>query len=193
MNLNQRAIRSLKAPTLTAIKAITAGFDGLLSFCVETQTLYVWVTAGSSYTANNLSVLSTGVGGDTRWLGISGQYVCFPIVSPYLSYQALVSQSGTNDPTEVTLFLNQLGATMTWTRTSTGIYTLTANPNVFTLQKTSVIISSSYLYLNKIDVLINNSFTITFYTTTLSVSSGTLINTGMDGILNNLIEVRVYN
>lgn len=72
--INQRQIKGLKFDTLVAIKA-AKGFDGELSFCVETNTQYKYIVAGSAYTADDKYILITGDGGNTRWLGISGQYI----------------------------------------------------------------------------------------------------------------------
>jgi hypothetical protein len=41
--------------------------------------------------------------------------------APYKSYVALISQSGTSDPT-VTVLQNELSGTITWTRSSIGVY-----------------------------------------------------------------------
>jgi hypothetical protein len=46
-------------------------------FCLETMTGYAFVENGSAYTVNNTSVLNTVQGGDTRWVGVYGQYNYF--------------------------------------------------------------------------------------------------------------------
>lgn len=74
--LNQHQIRKLRKSTLTSIKA-TTGRDGLLCFCDEQDTLYRYLEAGSAYTANDQNVLTTGNGGNTRWLGLAGQYALY--------------------------------------------------------------------------------------------------------------------
>ena len=53
--------------TLTEIKALT-GTDGKLAFCTETGLQYRYLTLGSAYTADDNTVLTTGDGGNTRWL-----------------------------------------------------------------------------------------------------------------------------
>ena len=60
--------------TVTLAEAGT-GSDNDLMWCVETETQYRYEASGSAYTDNNQTVLSTGDAGDTRWLGISGQYI----------------------------------------------------------------------------------------------------------------------
>ena len=55
----------------------------------------------------------------------------------YTAYAALISQSGTNAPT-ATALKNNTGYTYTWARTGSGTYTITANGNAFTNNKTIV-------------------------------------------------------
>ena len=71
--INQRQITKLRFSTLVAIKS-SNGRQGILSFCDETKTFYRYEENGSTYTANDQSVLITGDGANTRWLGISGKY-----------------------------------------------------------------------------------------------------------------------
>jgi hypothetical protein len=59
--------------TLDLVKAAT-GSDNDIAYCVETETLYRYEASGSSYTADDKYYLITGDGGDTRWIGASGQY-----------------------------------------------------------------------------------------------------------------------
>ena len=75
--LNQIQIKKLSAATLTDIRAIVGGINGdrLICFCAATGTMYRYVTAGSAFGADNsTSVLATGDGGNTRWIGIAGTY-----------------------------------------------------------------------------------------------------------------------
>ena len=60
------------ADVATAEAALGVGND--LCYVVATETLYRFEVSGSSFTDDNLWVLSTGVGGDTRWLGVAGKY-----------------------------------------------------------------------------------------------------------------------
>lgn len=55
-------------------------------------------------------------------------------------YTALINQTGTNNPTAIEL-KNDTEATMTWTRTSNGEYKVTANSNIFTVNKTIVFLN----------------------------------------------------
>jgi hypothetical protein len=72
--VNQEQIKNFRFATLTEIKAVTNGRDGICCYCDATLTLYEYITSGGSYTANDQDVLITGAGGNTRWLGIAGQY-----------------------------------------------------------------------------------------------------------------------
>ena len=55
-------------------------------------------------------------------------------------YTALINQTGTNNPIAIEL-KNDTEATMTWTRTSNGEYKVTADSNVFTVNKTIVFLN----------------------------------------------------
>jgi hypothetical protein len=55
----------------------------------------------------------------------------------YTNYVALITQAGTNAPT-AKILQNTTGATLTWARTSAGIFTVTSNTDVFTADKTIV-------------------------------------------------------
>ena len=72
--LNQKQIKNLRFSTLLEIKAATS-IDNDLCYCEAQKTTYVYVSVGSAYTANDLDVLVTGTGGNTRWVGVSGKYI----------------------------------------------------------------------------------------------------------------------
>ena len=55
----------------------------------------------------------------------------------YTSYVALLTQVGVASPT-AKILQNTTGATLTWGRTSAGIFTLTSNAAIFTADKTIV-------------------------------------------------------
>ena len=55
----------------------------------------------------------------------------------YTSYVALITQVDTSAPT-AKILQNTTGATLTWARTSAGIFTATSNTDVFTADKTIV-------------------------------------------------------
>lgn len=59
------------------------------------------------------------------------------VTAAYTVYTALVTQASTNAPT-AKILQNTTGATLTWARTSAGIFTLTADSAIFTADKTIV-------------------------------------------------------
>jgi hypothetical protein len=71
---NINAIFTPTVSTLSLIKSLTAQVEGDLCTCIETETTYRYLTLGSAYTANDTSILITGNGGNTRWIGMSGKY-----------------------------------------------------------------------------------------------------------------------
>lgn len=114
-------------------------------------------------------------------------------VNKYSSYQAIVTQSGTSSPSATT-YLNELGATMTWARTSAGLYTLTAGTGVFTANKTVIILSQPLLGLVNYIVVPTSTSVITMTTLISSVIATVLTATATDALITNLlVEVRVYS
>ena len=59
----------------------------------------------------------------------------------YLVYDATLTQTGTSAPV-ATVGQNNIGQTMTWARSSQGIYTVTAGAAAFTANKTQIFIGS---------------------------------------------------
>lgn len=113
--------------------------------------------------------------------------------SQYKSYQAIVSQTGTSAPSAVA-YLNQLGATMTWARTTAGIYTLTAGSAVLTSNKTVILLSNPITGLVTYIVVPTSTSVITVSTFLLSVIATVLTAVATDALMTNLlVEVRVYN
>jgi len=74
--INQRQIKNFNYSTLSDIKS-ASGRDNEISYCIETETSYRYLSAGSAYTANDEDILATGDGGNTRWLGVGGRYGTF--------------------------------------------------------------------------------------------------------------------
>lgn len=74
MSQNQRQLRNYEVDTLANLKTIDNASETTRIWCAEQKTLYVYIVAGSGYTANDKEVCITGAGGDTRWVGISGIY-----------------------------------------------------------------------------------------------------------------------
>lgn len=113
-------------------------------------------------------------------------------INKYSSYQAIITQSGTSAPS-ATVFLNELGTTMTWGRTSAGIYTLTAGNAVFTASKTVILLSNPITGLVSYLVVPTSTSVITVSTLLLSVIATVLTAVATDALITNLlVEVRVY-
>ena len=98
----------------------------------------------------------------------------------YDSYVALLTQTGTAAPV-ATVLSNNLTATLTWARTGTGTYTLTASAATFTANKTIVFFNNGNAAPNA------NKWTRTSDTVlTLTI--------GIDNALaNGSFEVRIYS
>ena len=73
MSLNQKQIKNLVFADVTAAEA--AGRPGEICYVQSLKTFYDYVVAGSAYTVDHTSVLSTGNDGNTRWRARAGQYV----------------------------------------------------------------------------------------------------------------------
>jgi|TARA_E500000318_G_scaffold111496_1_gene130313 hypothetical protein len=102
----------------------------------------------------------------------------------YTAYAALISQSGTNAPT-ATVLKNNTGHTYTWARTGSGTYTITANGNAFTNNKTVVFNNNG---------LSTGSFGFASAIWTRTSDTVITITTGGDGrITNGSFEVRIYS
>lgn len=113
-------------------------------------------------------------------------------VNGYRSYQAIISQSGISAPSATT-YINELGATMTWARTSAGLYTLTAGSAVFTASKTVIILSQPLVGLVNYIVVPTSTTVITMTTIINSVVATVLTATATDALITNLlVEVRIY-
>lgn len=112
---------------------------------------------------------------------------------PYKSYQAMITQSGTDAPS-VSTFRNDLETTMTWARSLAGIYTLTAGSAVFTANKTVIILTQPITGLVTYIVVPTSTTVITLTTFLLSVIATVLTAVATDALMTNLlVEVRVYN
>jgi hypothetical protein len=75
MMINQRQIRNHAYTTLTEIKA-SIGREGELCTCLETDTTYKYVSNYIDLTdySDDKYILTTGDGGTSRWVGVSGNY-----------------------------------------------------------------------------------------------------------------------
>ena len=78
MALNQKQLRDLRFDTLDQIQASNAsgGVENTIAICIETDTMYSFKNTFPE-PPNGTSILPTGLGGDTRWVGIAGQYMYY--------------------------------------------------------------------------------------------------------------------
>jgi hypothetical protein len=113
-------------------------------------------------------------------------------IRPYKVYVAWLNQSTLTGPPLDQVLENTLGATITWSRTSTGIYIATASSPVFTQFKTIVLstVGGGAGAVYPIQILTNRqSNTQVFLSTVLTDS----VSTPVDGRLAaSPIEIRVY-
>lgn len=99
----------------------------------------------------------------------------------YTAYTALLTQTGVNPPV-ATVLKNDIGATITWTRTAFGEFTATASSAVFTAAKTIVFLNNGIGGLGSTSVRWSNPSTTTVF-----------IDALQDGFLTNAsIEIRIY-
>ena len=135
-------------------------------------------------TDTNISELDKLVGTDADDASKTKNFLISALADyfvPYQIYAALLTQSGVANPPVATTLQNNTGATIAWTRTGTGAYTATANSNIFTANKTAVIINQgSSTSTNNIKWANPTTSTVTIDTT----ADGTLVS--------GFIEIRVY-
>jgi hypothetical protein len=101
----------------------------------------------------------------------------------YTVYTALLTQAGTAAPV-ATILQNTTGGTFTWTRQSTGSYTVTASTALFTVNKTIVFGN----YGNAGAGLIQD-----FDWNRASDTTITLIVRADDKLVNGSFEIRIYS
>lgn len=142
----------------------------------------------------SLSTISVPSTRKVNTLVLSDDITLAPInINPYKTYQAKISQSGTSAPT-ATVYLNELGATITFGRTSAGLYTITAGSAVFTSTKTHIFMEPPIADLVTFKP-VKTSTTVITLTTGLSAVIATVLTAVPTDVLltNTLIEIRVYN
>jgi hypothetical protein len=106
------------------------------------------------------------------------------VVKPYKVYSALISQTGTSDPT-LTVLTDEITGTIVWTRLSTGVYVGTLT-GAFLIAKTFATLQRNADEVNAITRIDNNKL----YVTTNSTPGGTSV----DGSLSSTpLEIRIYN
>jgi len=108
------------------------------------------------------------------------------VTAAYTVYTALITQASTSAPT-AKILQNTTGATLTWARTSAGIFTVTADSAIFTADKTIVFANPGNDSTSSADPAIIWART-----------SGTVLTitatAGVNGVLTDgAFEVRVYS
>lgn len=136
-------------------------------------------------------------GSTSQYLRGDGSLATFPAIpsaAVYSTYSAIVNQTGSSAPS-VSQKQNDFGATtFAWTRTSAGVYVLTASTAVFTSGKTVLIQSSVPSALINYSYVVTSTTQVTVTTNQLAVLLTVLGATASDGLLTNtLCEVRVYS
>jgi hypothetical protein len=138
---------------------------------------------------------TTGITGITGSVGATGTITSSNLatVIGYSQYIATINQSATSAPV-ATNATNWFAATMTWARTSAGVYTITASAPTFTANKTSVIFSTPTLPLVTYKYVVTSSTVITITTNLESVIATVLTATPTDVLLSNsLFQIQVMN
>lgn len=125
---------------------------------------------------------------DNNQLANGSGYLTSVTAIPYKSYQAKLTQSSTGAPTVVE-YVNTTGGTMTWARSSSGVYTCTANSAVFTANKTHVIMGAPSNGLISLSPVNTSTTVVTLNTGLLAL--GVAVPT--DGQMTNILyEIRIY-
>ena len=137
-------------------------------------------------TDTNISELDKLVGTDADDASKTKNFLISTLADyfvPYQIYAALLTQTGVANPPVATILQNNTGATIAWTRTGGGTYTATANSNIFTANKTAVIINHGSFFSG------NNIKWASPTTSTVTIDTAT----GFDNTLvAGFIEIRVY-
>lgn len=85
----------MKNYTTVAIAEGKSGTDNDLCYVDETETFYRYEATASSYIDDNKYTLSTNDGGDTRWVGVAGQYNIGDISLAHITHLDATSGSAT--------------------------------------------------------------------------------------------------
>lgn len=161
------------------------GFFQISDAVGATKQILVWSTAnnaisgiGIDLTNNEIGIYD--IGADT-----------FTATPKYKIYAVAISQSGTGDPTVVVLQNDFVGVTFAWTRDGIGTYTLTASSDVFKASKTPAV--GGCPQNGGIYTLGNINFGIDTNTMALTTYYPDLLTGSDDVLLNDLIEIKVWN
>lgn len=106
----------------------------------------------------------------------------------FKAYIANLTQASTAAPA-ATVLLNEFLATLTWARTSAGLYTLTASYAIFTANKTQVLLSGALSGIATIALTSTTVITLT----TKDTGSNSAAAVADDLLSATGIEIRVFN
>jgi len=138
----------------------------------------------------------TLINADTNYitLGKPIKYLNSAVNGGYKEYTALISQTGTNNPTIIEL-VNTTGTTVTTERTDVGQYTLTFDGAVLISGKVYHDIDNGYLNSGQgtnIGMLYTSTTVMTVNTATIDGTTGIVSQT--DGVLSNTpLILKIYN
>lgn len=114
-------------------------------------------------------------------------------VKGYKSYMAVISQSGTDDPVEEAVLENTLGATMTYTYVSPGVYSISSDVPVFPGPTDSYIVVHNSATVDGGDYYDSQAAPVFF---NVAFLSSTLNGGVADGVIGanspTIIEIRLY-
>lgn len=108
------------------------------------------------------------------------------VLKPYKVYTALLTQSGTNAPI-ATVLENTLGGDIVWSRDDIGVYYGTL-VGAFTENKTILFTTVSDRTLDR-----TNLFATRIDNNIVQITSFLPTDGNYDGLINDAIEIRVYN
>jgi hypothetical protein len=122
--LNQNQIKDLYFATVADAKA--AGRPNEVCYVAETGLMYYYLAAGAAYTADDIGVLTTANGGNTRWVSLRHR------ISDYLVIPVGAGKDSTiAAPDALAVFQGTVGNTINPTAANVSYGTFTINGNGF--------------------------------------------------------------
>ena len=101
--ISQKQIKNQKILTKIDLQLLTELSDNDLLFCSELQTTYQFLENGSAFVVNDTSILSTALGGDTRFIGIAGVNIGVESIIESLSIKDnYITLNDIDTPTDIT-------------------------------------------------------------------------------------------
>jgi len=101
--ISQKQIKNQKILTKIDLQLLTELSNNDLLFCSELQTTYQFLENGSGFTVNDTSILSTALGGNTRFVGIAGVNIGVESIIESLSLKDnYITLNDIDTPTDIT-------------------------------------------------------------------------------------------